>query len=96
VIGSDSAFSAREAKKNGIDIAWTAALARYEVEYDQTSADRPRAGWVTTPPADPISESKDRTVALCSDGMSSFTYACRIGIEAERATAQTAIQPIAT
>ena len=35
-----------------------------------TSATRPRAGWATTPPAEPISESNERTVARCSDGMS--------------------------
>jgi hypothetical protein len=48
----------------------TAAVTTYDGPYPKTSATRPRAGWVTTPPADPISESNDRTVARCSEEIS--------------------------
>ena len=37
-----------------------------------TSATRPRTGWKTTPPPEPISESNESTVARCLDGIMSL------------------------
>ena len=39
----------------------------------------PSIGWNTTPPLDPNSESNDKTVARCCDGINPLRYAWRIG-----------------
>jgi len=52
------------------------------------SADLPSAGWMTTPPLEPISESNDNTVARCLVGISPLMYACRTGVAAAYTTPQ--------
>ena len=61
--GSDDARSRQAKTTKGKANAWIAAAAAYEAPYPKASAVRPRTGWTTTPPLDPMSESKLSTVA---------------------------------
>ena len=61
-----------------------------------TSATRPRAGWATTPPADPMRLSNDRTVARCSEGMTPLMNAWRSGPSTAKTKAHAASRSRAT
>jgi D-alanyl-D-alanine carboxypeptidase len=60
---SEEAPSRQAKTTKGKANAWIAAAAAYEAPYPKASAVRPRTGWITTPPVEPISESKLSTVA---------------------------------
>ena len=78
-MGSDGAFSRRARTTNGMASAVIAADTTYDAAYPEASATRPRTGCATTPPADPINESNDSTVARSDEGMRPLMKAWRNG-----------------